>query len=85
MKPKLIDEARHWSKMWSNRLAIVAGAVFGALVLDPMLLKQGVELVPEPWRPLAAFLGAVAVSAAAIGTRLTKQDKLCPPDDRTRR
>lgn len=76
----LIDEARQWWKMWSNRLALVAGAAFGALVYDPTLLRQAVALVPEPWRPLAAFAGAVAVSASAIGARVVKQDKLCPPD-----
>ena len=76
---KLIEEARHWWRMWSNRLALLAGAVFGALVYDPTLLKQAVALVPEPWRPLAAFVGAVAVSATAIGARVVKQDKLSAP------
>ena len=77
---KLIDEARHGWKMWSNRLAVFAGLATAAMVADPTLLHQFVALVPEAWRPFAAAVAGLFVSSAAIGSRMVKQDKLCPPD-----
>ena len=77
---KLIEEARHWWRMWSNRLAIVAGLAVAALVADPALLAQFVALVPPEWRPLAAGLAGLVVSATAISSRMVKQQKLCPPE-----
>jgi hypothetical protein len=75
---KLIDESRHWWRMWSNRLALFAGMAAAALVADPGLLAQFVAMVPEQWRPAAAAVVGLLVSTSAIGARMAKQDKLRP-------
>ncbi|BEV02190.1 hypothetical protein [Novosphingobium olei] len=69
---KLIDECRQAWRFASVRLAIVAGVVAGWAASDPQGFAQLVELLP-PWaRPLVG----IAVSAAAIGTRMAKQTRI---------
>ncbi|WP_408586473.1 hypothetical protein [Novosphingobium sp.] len=69
---KLIDECRHAWRFASVRLALVAGGVAGWAASDPHGFAQLVALLP-PWaRPLVG----VAVSVAAIGSRVVKQPKV---------
>ena len=76
---KLIDEARQWHRLWSNRVGMFAGVAVFALVADPALLAQFTALAPEGWRPLLAALSGLFVSSSLIGARMARQTKLRQP------
>jgi hypothetical protein len=76
MKIQLIDDCRHWWRMASVQLALLAGLGAGIITADPDLVKQAIALVPEPWRPLASLLAGVVVAGIPILARMTKQPKL---------
>lgn len=69
----LVDDARQWWRWWSVRMAMVAGAVAGALVAQPQILTSLVAYVPDRWRPLASALAGLTVFAAPTIARLVQQ------------
>lgn len=69
----LVDDARQFWRWWSVRLAVVAGAVAGAVVNNPQILTGLVAYVPPQYRTLASALVGVAVALAPTLARLIKQ------------
>ncbi len=79
----LIDEARQWWRMWSVRLAALAGIAAGYLAANPDVTESILALLPEgPWRVLASAAIGLFVFGAATGARLLRQPvKGCPPTE----
>lgn len=69
----LVEDARQWWRWWSVRMAMVAGAVAGAIVSQPQILTNLVAYVPEQWRPLAGSLAGLIVFGAPTIARLIQQ------------
>ena len=61
--------AEKWWKLWSVRLAMLAGVISGWAATDPQGFARLMESVPEQYRPLLGLL----VFLAATFTRLKKQ------------
>lgn len=76
MKLNLVDDCAHWWHLWSNRLALAAGAMVAAVIADPTIPAQFIALVPPEWRPLAGAVAGLLTTSIAIGTRMSKQPKL---------
>jgi hypothetical protein len=74
MKNLLIDEARQWYRMWSVRLAALAGIVAAYLAANPDQSQALLDALPEgPARTLASIGIGVFVFGLATGARLAKQ------------
>jgi hypothetical protein len=78
-----IDDVRHWWRLWCVRVQIVAMFVQGAMIIDPISLLQGMNMMPPHVRnmlPEAAVrwvMGALFVlSLVTILARNVKQPKL---------
>ncbi len=70
----LIDEAREWWRLWSVRLAALAGIVAAYLAANPDQSQALLAVLPEgPLRTLASIGIGVFVFALATGARLAKQ------------
>lgn len=70
----LIDECGGWWKMWSVKLAALAGVVAAYLAANPDQTQELLDLFPEgPMRTLAAAGFGLFVFALATGARLVKQ------------
>lgn len=84
MSRLLIDEARHWWKMWSVRLAAIAGIVAGYLAANPSATEELLALLPDgPLRTFASIGIGLFVFALATGARLARQPAKRSPDDET--
>jgi len=57
----LIDEARHWWRLWSIRWSMVVGVAMAFLCDHPEALTGLVAYVPPPWRPLASAVASLTV------------------------
>lgn len=70
----LIDEARHWWRLWSIRFYALVGVGVGFVCDHPEALTGLVAYIPPYWRPAAAsaFSLTVFVILPAI-LRLMKQ------------
>lgn len=76
----LIDEASQWWKLWSVRLAALAGLVAAWLAANPEQTQDLLNLLPDgPMRVLASAGIGLFVFALATGTRLARQGR--KPDD----
>lgn len=72
---KLVENWRHWHKMASMRLNLIASAVVAFFLAQPQLLVGVFGSLSEEQRiPFAIFCGAAMFALVAI-TRLTKKDK----------
>lgn len=60
---KLIEEVRHIWRLWSVRLAILAGILAGAIVEQPAILTGLIAYVPISLRPAASAMTGIAVFA----------------------
>lgn len=70
----LIDECGGWWKLWSVRLAAVAGIVAAYLAANPNDTEKLLGLLPDgPLRTLAAVGVGLFVFVTATGSRLVKQ------------
>lgn len=70
----LIDEANNWWRLWSVRLAALAGALVSYLIAFPDQREALLAMIPDGrWRALAAFLIGFAIFAVPTMTRLAKQ------------
>lgn len=70
----LIDEARLWWKMWSVRLAAMAGLLAAYLAASPETTQSLLALLPDgPMRVVAGALIGLFVFAMATGARLVRQ------------
>lgn len=79
---KLIAECRQWWRLWSVRLAAIAGVATGYLAANPAQTEALLALLPEgPWRVLASAGLGLLVFALATGTRLAHQPRLQPTED----
>ncbi len=79
---KLIDEANQWYRLWSVRLAAIAGVVAAYLAANPDVTESVLDLLPEgPWRVLASAGVGLLVFGAATGARLAQQGKPPCEDD----
>lgn len=69
-------------KLWSVRLAALAGVVAAYFAAYPGELQKLVSMVPEGYRPLASMAIGLFVFATATGSRLVKQGSPpCAPRD----
>lgn len=85
-KQRLIEDCRHWYKLWSSWLAILWGIIVTVFWNDPTLLGQLVNVMPEETRALLSPLVLGIVAALPIIVRLLKQQKLADavkPEDKT--
>lgn len=70
----LIDNAGSWWRMWSVRLAALAGVVAAYLAANPDQTQSLLDVLPDgPLRVLASIGIGVFVFGLATGTRLVKQ------------
>ena len=70
----LIDNAGSWWKLWSVRLAALAGVVAAYLAANPDQTQALLDVLPDgPLRVLASIGIGVFVFGLATGTRLVKQ------------
>ena len=71
------QEAAQLWRLWSVKLAAVAGLVVAYVMSDPMVLQGIVAAVPEQWRPLASIMAGFATFAAAtLARRVPQKPKL---------
>lgn len=78
---KLVEEARQFWKLWSVRLAAVAGIVAGVLSANPGLLLGLITYFPAGMiRNLAAAAIGVLVFAVPTIVRLMQQPAKGKPD-----
>jgi hypothetical protein len=69
-------------KLWSVRLAALAGIVAAYFAAYPGELEKLIAIVPEQYRPLASMAVGLFVFATATGSRLVKQGTPpCPPKE----
>jgi hypothetical protein len=76
VKLLFVDNACHWWKLWSNRLAVLLSFAIAAVWNDPGMFSAAVNLLPAETR---AFLSPVVILIAAgipILTRMIAQPKL---------
>lgn len=73
LRLRLIDEARHWWRMWSVRLAAVLSAVAAYVLASPDIIVRVMNELPPEFR--AAFPPATGVLLFVLVTavRLYKQ------------
>lgn len=70
----LIDNARVWWRLWSVRLAALAGVVAAYLAGNPDQTQDLLNLLPDgPMRTLASIGVGLFVFALATGARLARQ------------
>lgn len=70
----LIDNAGSWWKLYSVRLAALAGVVAAYLAANPDQTQALLDVLPDgPLRVLASIGIGVFVFGLATGTRLMKQ------------
>lgn len=71
---KLVDEASHWYKLASVRLAMLAGVAAAYLAANPDVTEQLLALLPDgPVRVLASAGIGLFVFGLATGTRLVRK------------
>jgi len=77
----LIDNAREWYRMWSVRLAALAGLVAAYLAANPDQAQALLDALPEgPARTLASIGIGVFVFGLATGARLARQPPKGAPE-----
>ena len=75
---KLIEtQLRKIWKLWSVKLAALAGLIAGYLTAFPDQRETLMSAIPEEWRGLAGVLVGFLIFATATGTRLVRQE---PPE-----
>lgn len=79
-KARLIEDCRHWYKMWSSWLAMLWGVVVTVFWIDPTLLGQLVNSLPEETRAAMSPVVLALATALPILVRLLKQQKASNPD-----
>lgn len=57
----LIDEARHWWRMWSIRWQVAVGLLMAFACGHPEAFTGLVTYVPPYWRPLASTVASLTV------------------------
>lgn len=73
----LIDGAENWWRLWSVRLAALAGVVAAYLAANPEQTQELLALLPNgPMRVVASIGIGLFVFATSTGVRLASQKKL---------
>lgn len=57
----LINDARHWWRLWSVRWSMLVGLVMAFVCDHPEALTSLVAYVPPYWRPLASSAASLTV------------------------
>jgi hypothetical protein len=70
---QMIDEARQFWRWWSVRIMAIPPLLVGLYAANPGIFTGLLSYVPEHWRPLALFLGTVALSGLGMAARVVKQ------------
>ncbi|WP_343611117.1 hypothetical protein [Novosphingobium sp.] len=70
----LVDEARHWWRLWTIRFYALIGLAVPPVVNHPEIVTSLVAYVPAYWRPAAVSAAAIIVFAICPAVlRLLKQ------------
>lgn len=77
-KVKLIDNAKHWYKLWSVRLVAAGSAIIGAYAADPVLFN---EITRHVLPNGTAYGVGLALNFAGLLARVIKQEKLSKAND----
>ena len=73
----LIEGAENWWRLWSVRLAALAGVVTAYLAANPEQSQELLALLPDgPWRVVASIAIGLFVFATTTGVRLASQKNL---------
>lgn len=73
----LISGAGNWWRLWSVRLAALAGVVAAYLAANPEQTQELLALLPDgPMRVVASIGIGLFVFATSTGVRLASQKKL---------
>lgn len=77
-KLKLIDNAKHWYKLWSVRLIATGSAIIAAYTADPVLFNEVTRhVLPNG----TAYYVGLALNFAGLLSRVVKQEKLSKAND----
>jgi hypothetical protein len=68
------DQCNHWYKLWSSWLAVLWGMIVSAVWVDPTVLKEITDAVPDQYRVYLSPLVMGVVTALPILVRLLKQN-----------
>jgi hypothetical protein len=68
------DQCNHWYKLWSSWLAVIWGLIISAFWVDPSVLKELVDAVPDPYRVYLTPVVMGIVTGLPIIVRLLKQN-----------
>lgn len=81
MKLKLVDDARHWRRMWSVRLAAAASVAAAVLLSAPDVALGVLNSMPAEMRSALPVWLPLLMFAAPTLTRLLKQEKKDPGNE----
>jgi hypothetical protein len=78
---KLIDEARHWWRMWSIRAAAIFATVLAAIAANPAPVLVYLGSLPDAVKPWIPVLTLVVTFGVPTLLRLWKQGPHEKPDE----
>lgn len=73
---KLIQEARHFWRMWSVQLAAVFATVLAAIAANPAPVLQYLNALPEAYKPYIPVLTLVVTFVVPTLVRLLHQPSI---------
>lgn len=69
----LVDEARHWWRLWSIRFYALLAFLVGAAMQYPDIVTAPLAYVPALYKPAAVALVGILTFALPTAARLLKQ------------
>jgi len=69
----LIDDAKRWWKLASARLALAGGVIVAAIVANPGVIQQTLDVLPPELRPAVPPIVGILAAVLPIVVRLWRQ------------